>query len=1168
MAAALSGGIPSALGVDVWVGLGEAADPRPPLYWSDSANWQGGNVPFPDGLNDVFVSVPSYLLFNPNELSVAEWNSRSAGVTRIILDTDATFGNLNLFVDGVALLEGASLQFEIAPDVNVQAGDITVDDGATFLHTNTSSQNFVVSHNVNVLGGGTFHISGGEIGGIGSGGGHGRIAWSDSQKEALFKMSGGIAHYIQGASIGGGGNATIHVSGGELNFYGAGGEISIGRMLEGEVAQAGTQSTLRITGGEVNLIAEDPEGPLTLLIGEQYAGRLEVSGTGALNVDGSIYLGGTQDGVFTITGGSVQAGDMRLGMTQDPYLEDGAYIGTQVATQSGGSVVLQVTPYDGGGRSEGLWMNGKNSRPNQYNLNGGTLQTYQTLVNDYATFVQNGGSHEAGRLVVSSTVSTPTYTLSAGELSVEDYVGVLQQGVFNQNGGAVTGGDIAVSLGGVYHFLGGTLEVENATLRGASSVFEHGAGRTFSVSGDARVDTGFVYALNGAGSEWEIGGTLELFDTAKIEATAGVLTVKDMVIYDDAVLEQAGANVVATGTTSILGGEWSLESGVIFHTGSFEVADTGRYLQTGGTFTGKGFVVGLLGEADIQGGSMTVGTDGLTVETGGFLTVDGVDLTVNGAGSVGGTVRLTNAGSAEFGTLTVQTVGTLEVEGGTTLQAEVLDFSAGTLKWEAGTIHITGSDVAFNSGTQWGANFTLDGGRHLWVDQKVEVIAGSTGFVVSGSGSLLRAGELELVMNSQSVFNVQGGSLVVDGDFSQFGDPTRNVGLSNAAQVSVGGDWILESGARVLQQSTGSTVEVDGALRLSGNGARYLMQGTFATPSLLTTGTTVVGDEGGMVLFQQFSYTTHETGQLIVGAGETAEGTYDIRSGSTLEAGSVTVGQDGAGVFTSDTATVTVTGTFANNGSYHQKGGSFSAAKFVNTGTAILEKSTGIPVFSAELDNSGLLEVRDDYTIGGAGFTHRNSGTLLLDGAVLQLQSALVNEAGGRIEGTGGIGIPGVAITDHGVLAPGRSPGLLTIYGDYTQAADGVLEMEIGGFGPSLYDRISVSISGSAEFFGTLNITFINDYMPEEGDLFSLISGANTVYDFLDVNVSGLDPALGFNAFQSGGSFQLEITAVPEPANTALLLSAACALWLAARRRKGNRARDGHTRLHSACDRR
>src|SRR5690606_15935046 len=150
----------------------------------------------------------------------------------------------------------------------------------------------------------------------------------------------------------------------------------------------------------------------------------------------------------------------------------------------------------------------------------------------------------------------------------------------------------------------------------------------------------------------------------------------------------------------------------------------------------------------------------------------------------------------------------------------------------------------------------------------------------------------------------------------------------------------------------------------------------------------------------------------------------------------------------------------------------------------------------------------------------------------------------------GGLGTAGnQVISDYGTLAPGNSPGQLTIYGDYTQYAGGILEMEIAGTLPSLYDRISVSNMGSASFFGTLSLEMINGFEAAEGDIFTLISGTDTFYAFSDITVLGLDPSLGFNAFQSGGSFQLEITAVPEPSVGGLLLLAGCALGLMFRRR-------------------
>lgn len=1254
---------------DDWRGLGAAADPRPPLYWSDGANWLGGNVPVPDGLNEISVSVPSYLFFNP-EMTVSEWNSRVAGVTRVILDTDAQFSSLELFVDPVALLQGASLEFEVA--ANLDGGSIVVEDNVTLLLGNT-----VFETAVGVREGGAFLMSDGQFNG-----GSPKLVWSQGQEEALFEMTGGTTNFLQGTSFGGGGNATVEISGGELNFHGSGGLITFGAMEEEEVAVLGAKSILRITGGEVNVVTENPEGPLTLLIGEQYAGQLEISGSGSLNVDGHIYLGGTQDGWMEMTGGSVQAMGLRLGMAEDPYLDPTAYVGNQSVLQTGGEVVLQTLPYEGVGTSEGLWLMGKNDRPNQYTLNGGTLTTYQTLVADFGLFFQNGGIHTAGALRVGNENSISGYTLTDGTINAYGELVVFDDAFFTQNGGTVTTGSLAVALGGNYQFQGGALTAGDAVLRGSDAQFAHGAGLTFSVTGNAILDYGFAYDLNSPGGKFEVGGILQIYSDSSIAVRAGVLSLGGLALYGDALssgmLNQQGGNVVATGDTELIGGRWIQSAGTTFHTANLLTLENGEFRQTGGIFSGRSFDVQVDSEMNLTGGTTAFGEDGtvrgsLSIGSGGSLTVRdlaigpngeldqegtftarGVEvnnlgrarfdntsligagglqidaggevqviastLTVDGNTNVVGLLRSTglmqittnslsvasggwfdasdhtlwvgttgsgiqvnetfsSAGTVDLFALVLGGTGVLNVTGGV-LSVEgpaqsgdsaVLNLSGGTLRtptigsmllglnWTGGTLHITNEDIAFTNASGWGNTLSLTTGKALIVNQDVS----GNGSILLDGGSL-QADNLQFGHNSNAALNfrVDGGELTVDGNFTYYGFgaspffPTANdAQFSHGAKVFVGGDLIVGFEGGVSQRSTGSDIQVIGDLILSpdeGNVTKWTMQGAFATRSKLTTGRTVVGGFG-TADFQQFSDTDHETGELIVGSAAGDPASYTMSRDSTLTAGFVQV-RSGA-EFRAEGSDIVVSNTFENSGEVTLTSGSLQAGRISNTGVIRWESSSsGLPEITGELNNSGRIEIdtpNQALTVEGIGLIHHNSGTLLMvDNSSIGFESQFVNDPDGRIEGIGGLGTAGnQVISDYGTLAPGNSPGQLTIYGDYTQYAGGVLEMEIAGTLSSLYDRISVSNMGSASFFGTLSLELINGFEATEGDVFTLISGADTLYAFSDITVLGLDPSLGFNAFQSGGSFQLEITAVPEPSVGGLLLLAGCALGVMFRRR-------------------
>lgn len=485
--------------------------------------------------------------------------------------------------------------------------------------------------------------------------------------------------------------------------------------------------------------------------------------------------------------------------------------------------------------------------------------------------------------------------------------------------------------------------------------------------------------------------------------------------------------------------------------------------------------------------------------------------------------------------------GSIDLNGGT-LRTGGVGFASDSLNWNAGVLHVTNEDFLIGSSATWGTNLALGTGKTLLVDGALELQVGGN---LSMTGGTLDVASLAAIQNSGQDFILGGGTVDVSGDFQYDGVRVVTPGakflqISNGTMVDVGGDFRVGTWSRV-SQSGGSIVDVGGTLTLGNeewHETEYLMQGTFGSRSTLTTGRTIVGGLG-IASFRQFSETDHVTGELIVAQAAGSSGSYTLASGATLGADVVQIGQ--SGTFTSTNGAITVANAFENAGIYSQTSGSLHSGSISNSGLfTAMDSLSGVPTISGELDNSGDFIVNTpnkSLTVLGTGLIHHNTGTLLLmDNSTIGFQSQFENDPGGRIEGIGGLGTAGnQQISDYGTLAPGQSPGQLTIYGDYTQYVGGILEMEIAGRSPSLYDRISVSIAGSARFYGSLNVNFINGFAAVEGDVFTLVSGAD-LFSFSGVQVTGLDPSLTWNADTSNGVYRFQIVAIPEPATTMLLL--------------------------------
>jgi fibronectin-binding autotransporter adhesin len=132
---------------------------------------------------------------------------------------------------------------------------------------------------------------------------------------------------------------------------------------------------------------------------------------------------------------------------------------------------------------------------------------------------------------------------------------------------------------------------------------------------------------------------------------------------------------------------------------------------------------------------------------------------------------------------------------------------------------------------------------------------------------------------------------------------------------------------------------------------------------------------------------------------------------------------------------------------------------------------------------------------------------------------------------------------NHGTHAPGASPGVMRIKGNYTLASDAVLQIEINGTAPGTqYDQVCLNGgSGTVTLAGTLQLVATNS-LPI-GSAFTIIT--NTGSAAVSGAFAGLPPGYAFYAsgywwrinYSGGNGEQVTLTIIPPPAPSLVVVT-------------------------------
>ncbi|QDB99456.1 autotransporter-associated beta strand repeat-containing protein [Mesorhizobium sp. 8] len=431
----------------------------------------------------------------------------------------------------------------------------------------------------------------------------------------------------------------------------------------------------------------------------------------------------------------------------------------------------------------------------------------------------------------------------------------------------------------------------------------------------------------------------------------------------------------------------------------------------------------------VQAVGMQFDVDGYVVQGEGIVLVD--DSTQPGLQSIIRVGDGTVAGAGYSATISSSLTGTTQL-----------------VKTDLGTLVLSGTNT-YTAGT------AINGGT-IQISSNGNL--GAAGGALSLNGGTLR-NTAAIVTGRAVVLNAGGGTFDTLADLTLSG-AVGGVGVLNKTSAGT----LVLTGTNSYQGGTiinGGTVEVSANANL-GNAAGGL---TFDGGTLHTTGTfaaarSVVLNSGGGT-FQTDGGTILSLANAMAGAGmltKDGAGTLVLSAdnvyggGTTIAGGTLQLGAGGAaGTIAGD---VTNDGTLAFN-----RSDSYAFSGQIS-GTGSLEQiGSGTTVLAA--DNS--------YTAA----TTVRAGTLIVNGDQTAAAGLTTVEDGGTLGGIGTIG-GNVDVLDGGALNPGKpgtTPGMLTIKGGLTLAANASLNYNFGQAGVvgGAYNDLTV-VQGDLNLDGTINV--------------------------------------------------------------------------------------------------
>jgi hypothetical protein len=629
---------------------------------------------------------------------------------------------------------------------------------------------------------------------------------------------------------------------------------------------------------------------------------------------------------------------------------------------------------------------------------------------------------------------------------------------------------------------GNPLVVNSGILRKSAGSGTTTVGVRCSNAGSVQVNSGNLALTLGdstgafsvaAGTTLSVNGTAVLSPTASIDGP-GNFTLSSATITNNGSFHIDGVNTFTSGTIALNGscfitnGPIVINGGTVVFNGSGIISPASLSFSAGGLLGNMTVAVSGLtawSGATILGSAgsslLVIANGGLIISNAQTKSFNGGVLVNNGAGTwSGGQITcinnaiLSNTPAATFdltdgtpfatftGNPAIQNGGILRKSAGSgTTTVGIPCNNSGTVQANIGTLALTLGDSS--------GNFTVAAGNLLTVNGTATLspsasISGAGNFAVS-AGTITNNGLFHV--DGTNTFN-GGGTLALNG----------NCIVTNAPVILNGGTVVFNGTGTVappsLTLSSGSllgsmTITVSGLITWTGSttvgsaGSSLLV---IANGGLTISGVAAKAFSGGTILNNATA--TWSTAQIVA-----------INNAVFSNAPSALLDLQGDGIVF---ATFTGTPAVINAGTLRKSAGSGTTSiniSCINFGS--VEANTGTLALNTFTQSSG------QTTLNGGAYNFANTAQLL----------------GGTLQGSGTIT---GSVSNNAVISPGSSRGLISMTGNYSEGPNAHLVMELGGTtAGSGYDELSVG--GKATLRGSLDVSFINGFVPGPGNVFTAL---------------------------------------------------------------------------------